>query len=131
VRPHTVDTEFDVRGLTELPRVDLATSYVGADGTMIDAAVAAGARGIVSAGTGAGRPTPAEDEALSRARDRGVVVCITSRVGSGTVVRSPGRARRGFVTGDNLVPWKARMLLSLALTRTDDPDRIQAMFDRY
>ena len=131
VRPHTVDTEFDVRGLTELPRVDLVTSYVGADGTMIDAAVAAGARGIVSAGTGAGRPTPAEDEALDRARDRGVVVCITSRVGSGTVVRSPGRARRGFVTGDNLVPWKARMLLSLALTRTDDPERVQDMFDRY
>jgi L-asparaginase len=33
----------------------VVVSYIGADGSLIDAAVAAGARGIVSAGTGAGR----------------------------------------------------------------------------
>ena len=66
-RPHTVDTEFDVRAMTHLPRVDVVLSYVGADATMIDAAVHAGAKGIVSAATGAGRPTPAED-ALSLRR---------------------------------------------------------------
>src|SRR5690348_951519 len=49
-RPHTLATEFNLDGLTELPRVDVVLSYVGADGTFIDAAVAAGAKGIVSAG---------------------------------------------------------------------------------
>ncbi|MHA6795599.1 asparaginase [Pseudonocardia bannensis] len=122
--------EFDVAGLTELPRVDVVVSYVGADGALIDAAVAAGARGIVSAGTGAGRPTAAEDEALDRAVAAGVVVCQSSRVGSGRVVRSPGLTRRGLVAADDLQPWKAKVLLALGLTRTDDPDRLQELFDQ-
>lgn len=130
-KKHTLDTEFDVRNLQSLPRVDVVVSYVGADGAMIDAAVAAGARGIVSAGTGAGRPTPAEDEAFDRARKKGVMICIGSRVGSGRVVRSPGLIRRGIVASDNLQPWKARLLLSLALTMTNDPDEIQRMIDTY
>src|SRR5204862_8233613 len=113
-----------------LPRVDIVVSYVGADGTMIEAAAAAGARGIVSAATGAGRPTPAEDEAFDRIfKKKGVLMCLCSRVASGRVVRSPGLKKRGFVAGDNLPPWKARLLLSLALTRTNDADDIQRMFD--
>src|SRR5205085_11187690 len=82
-RKHTTQTEFDVRSLEDLPRVDVVVSYVGADGAMIDAVVAAGAQGIVSAGTGAGRPTPLEDEALARAHAHGVVVVQGTRVGSG------------------------------------------------
>ncbi len=58
VRKHTTATEFDVRNLQSLPRVDMVLSYVGADGTMIEAAANAGAKGIVSAGTGA-RPADA------------------------------------------------------------------------
>lgn len=130
-RRHTTETEFDLRQTTDLPRVDIVVSHVGADGTMIDAAVAAGARGIVSAGTGAGRPTPAEDEALTRASEHGVVICQATRVGSGRVVRSPSLARRGFVAADNLQPWKARILLALALSRRADPTEIQRMFDTY
>lgn len=130
-KKHTLDTEFDVRSLQTLPRVDVVVSYVGADGVMVDAAVAAGAKGIISAGTGAGRPTPAEDEAFDRARKKGVMICIGSRVGSGRVVRSPGLIRRGIVASDNLQPWKARILLSLALTVTSNPDEIQRMIDTY
>jgi L-asparaginase len=109
----------------------VTVSYLGADGTMIDAAVAAGARAIVSAGTGAGRPTPAEDAALERAAAAGVLICQATRVGSGRTVRSPGLQRRGWVAADNLQPWKARILLRLALTRTSDPDEIQRMVDTY
>ena len=89
-RPHTIDTEFDVRAMT-LPRVDIVLSYVGADGTMIEAAARAGAKGIVSAATGAGRPTPAEDAAFDKAyKENGMLMCLCSRVASGRVVRSPG-----------------------------------------
>jgi len=131
VKKHTVETEFDVKHLEFLPRVDVVLSYVGADAGMIDASVASGAKGIVSAATGAGRPTPAQDEAFDRARHKGVMMCLSSRVGSGRVVRSPSLHTRGFVAADNLQPWKARILLSLALSVTDDPDAIQRMFDTY
>jgi len=132
VRRHTVQTEFDVRNLDSLPRVDVVVSYVGADGTMIEAAAKAGAKGIVSAGTGAGRPTPAEDAAFDKCfKETGMLMCLSSRVASGRVVRSPGLTKRGFVASDNLQPWKARLLLSLALSKTNNADDIQRMFDTY
>jgi L-asparaginase len=58
-------------------------------------------------------------------------MCQSSRVVSGRVVRNPGLAKRGFVAADNLQPWKARILLALALTKTTDADVIQTMFDTY
>jgi L-asparaginase len=132
MKRHTTQTEFDVRGLQSLPRVDIVLSYANADGIMIEAAAKAGAKAIVSAATGAGRPTPAQDEAFDRVyREHGTLMCLCSRVGSGRVVRSPGLKRRGFVAGDNLPPWKARILLSLALSKTSSADDIQRMFDTY
>src|SRR5690606_34271666 len=91
---HTTTSAFDWSTITDLPRVDVVLAYVGADATMVDAAVAAGAKAIVSAGTGAGRPTPDEDAALVRAQEQGVVICQGSRVGSGRAVRSPGLKKR-------------------------------------
>lgn len=131
VRPHTAATVFDASKISELPRVDVVVSYIGADGSLIDAAVAAGARGIVSAGTGAGCPTPGENKALDRAAKQGVLICQGSRVGSGRTVRSPGLRKRGFVAADNLQPWKARLLLALGLSATSDVDTIQSYFDTY
>jgi L-asparaginase len=115
--------------LRELPRVDVVLSYLGGDGALIDVAVAAGARGIVSAGFGAGHTTPAELEALERAANAGVVICQSSRVGSGRVVRTPSLTGRGWVAADDLQPWKARILLRLAMTLSRDPDALQAIFD--
>jgi L-asparaginase len=131
-RKHTTQTEFDVRTMTALPRVDIVLSYVNADGIMIEAAAKAGARGIVSAATGAGRATPAQDDAFDRAyKEHGMLMCLCSRVASGRVVRSPALKRKGFVAADNLQPWKARILLSLALSLTTDADEIQRIFDTY
>lgn len=132
VRKHTTQTEFDVRGMTSLPRVEVVLSYANADGVMIEAVARAGAKGIVSAATGAGRPTPPQDDAFDRAyREHGMIMCLCSRVASGRVVRSPGLKRRGFVAADNLQPWKARILLSLGLSKTTDADNLQRMFDTY
>lgn len=128
---HTSSSTFDWSQISDLPRVDVVVSYVGADAALVDAAVAAGARGIVSAGTGAGRPTPDEDAALARAQEQGVIVCQSSRVGSGRAVRSPGLKKRGWVASDNLQPWKAKVLLALALTTTSDLDEIQEIFDTH
>ena len=130
-RKHTTETEFDISQLTELPRVDVVVSYLGADGTMIDAAVAAGAKGIISAGTGAGRPTPGEEKALDQAAASGVLICQGTRVGSGRTVRSPGLVRKGWIGADNLQPWKARILLRLGLATTQDPNELQRLFDTY
>jgi L-asparaginase len=130
-RRHAPDTEFDVRGRTELPRVDVAASYAGADGAAIDAFVAAGARAIVSASLPPGVTTPAEGDALLQARGRGVLIVLSSRAGSGRVLPRTALRERGFVVADNLNPQKARVLAMLALTRTADPREVERMFSEY
>jgi L-asparaginase len=52
-------------------------------------------------------------------------------VGEGRVVRDDNWQEPGMVAADNLNPQKAALLLTLALTRTHDPDVIQRMFDEY
>jgi L-asparaginase len=120
-------TDVDVRAL---PRVDIVVTYQGADGSLIEAAVAAGARGIVSAGTGAGYPTPREQQALEAARAAAVTVVQATRVGGGRVPPVPKLAERGWVAAGDLNPWKARILLRLALAsgRHEVAD-LQPLFD--
>ena len=128
-RGHALRGAFGAVDLRTLPRVDVVVSYQGADGVLIDAAVAAGARGIVSAGTGAGYPTPGEVEALERASAAGVIVCQASRVDAGRVPRTPSLAARGWIAASDLRPWKARILLRLALATGLGADAVQARFD--
>jgi L-asparaginase len=130
-RRHAPDTEFDVRGRTDLPRVDIAYSYAGSDGTAIRAFIEAGARAIVSTGLAPGRVPPAEAEALAEARRQGVLVVQSSRAGSGRVIEPRRLQQQGIVAADNLNPQKARVLAMLALTLTDDPIAVQRMFDQY
>ena len=115
--------------LRALPRVDVVVTYQGADGALVEAAVAAGARGIVSAGTGAGYPTPGEEAALQAASDAGVVVVQATRVGGGRVPPVPKLRDRGWVAAGDLSPWKARILLRLALARGDRVADLQPLFD--
>jgi L-asparaginase len=131
VRRHAPDTEFDIAGLQSLPRVDIAYSYAGGDGTAVRAFVAAGASGIVSAGFAPGFSTPAEAEALREAASKGVVVMQSTRAGSGRTFRTTRLREAGFLIADNLNPQKARLLLALALTVTNDPDEIARIFRTY
>ena len=60
-----------------------------------------------------------------------VLVVRSSRVGAGRVVREDNYQEPGFIAADNLNAQKARVLLQLGLTRTNNPDEIQRMFDEY
>ena len=123
------DTEFDVRGLDALPRVDVAYTYAGADGAAIDAFVGAGARGIVAAGFAPSFVTPAMAAALEAAVAKGVVVVLSTRAGSGRAARTTRAQKAGFIAADNLTPQKARILLALALASgAMDYDRVFATY---
>jgi L-asparaginase len=132
-RRHTTKSEFDIGGLVDLPRVEIVPAYAGSGRGAVDAAVAAGAKGIVYAGVGDGSIALDVRPALKEARKQGIVVVRSSRVGSGVVARN-GEVNDDefdFVAGDNLNPQKARVLLMLALTRITDTREIQRMFFQY
>lgn len=124
---HSTSSEFDVEDIDALPRVDVLLAYQDAPGDLVTAAVDRGARGLILGGIGAGSASGSQSDALADAVERGTVVVSTTRTGSGRVT---SRAR-GRLAGEDLTPIKARVLLMLALTLTDDPDRIQRMFREY
>lgn len=131
LRKHTLDTVFDVTGLDALPRVDIVYSYAGCDGCAIEAFVAAGAKGLVSAGMAPGLTAPLERAAYEEAVKKGILVVQSSRAGSGRVARRTYLKDNGMIGADNLNPQKARVLLTLALTKTEQADEIQQMFETY
>jgi L-asparaginase len=130
---HNTKSEFSLDGLTALPRVEIVYACANVDGVLVEAAVAAGAKGIVLAGVGDGNATKPMIDALAAAAKKGVVVVRSSRVGSGIVRRNIelNDDALGFVAAMDLNPQKARVLLRFALTKTTDIKQIQKYFEEY
>ena len=125
------NTEFDVETIESLPRVDIVYAYAGADGTHIDACIDAGAQAIVVAGFAPGLVTQRMYSSLTRAAEQGIYIVQSSRAGSGRVTALKTKHVAGTITADNLTPQKARILMMLALTRTQDRQEITRMFGEY
>jgi len=133
VRRHTLTSEFAPVTVTVLPRVEIIYAHAGMSRALIDAAVQAGARGLVIAGVGDGNFSAAAIAAAHEAASAGVAVVRASRTGGGVVERNIeiDDDRLGFIAADELNPPKARVLLMLALTVTVDPARLQELFFAY
>jgi L-asparaginase len=132
VKRHTQKAEFDVSTLASLPRVDIMMFYQGASGDLLRAAVDAGAKGIVIAVAGADLTGGSLGSGIAYAERQGVIVVAATRTGSGRIAALSGnRVREGMVGGEDLTPLKARILLMLALTKTQSPSDIQRMFTEY
>ncbi|MDH3601060.1 MAG: asparaginase [Candidatus Tectomicrobia bacterium] len=131
VRRRMPDTEFDIRSLETLPRVDIAYTYTGSDGAAVRAFIEAGAEGIVSAGFAPGFCGPGDLEPLQEAVAQGIIVVQSTRAGSGRTFKSTRIRNSGFLIADNLNPQKARLLLALALTVTREPEEVARIFAAY
>jgi L-asparaginase len=132
-RKHTINTEFDVALLNELPLVEIVYSHVNSSHIMLNAALAIGIKGLVYAGLGNGNMSQSMQTALCACAEQGVMIVRSSRVGSGIVTRNGAMDDDAcnFIVADSLNPQKARVLLMLALTKTNDPAEIQRMFWEY
>ena len=121
----------------ELPRVDLLAMYPGADGRYVRHAADTGAQGIVVEAFGWGNVNEPVYEAIRYAREKGVPVVISTRVDEGRTLPVYGfkgggatLKQLGAVFADDLSPWKAQILLTLALPQTKDPAQLQTYFDK-
>jgi L-asparaginase len=132
-KKHTTESEFDIRNITEdkLPRVDIVYSHANDDRVLVDAVVAAGAKGIIHAGTGNGSVHEKTLPGLQDAVKKDVVVVRDTRVPEGMVTHEQIDTDNEFVNSSNINPQKARILLMLALTQTKDPNKIQEYFNEY
>ena len=133
VGKNTVDSEFSLDGVTALPRVDIVMAHANMDGALIDAAVAAGAKGVVIAGVGNGNMTKPALDAMAAQAKKGIVCVRSSRVATGRVGRNVevDDDKLALVASDDLNPQKARVLLRLALLKPRSLAEMQKLFAEY
>ncbi|MFB2588339.1 asparaginase [Acinetobacter sp. c1-l78] len=117
-------SKFDVSKVTELPKVEIIYGYQDTSPAQLDAAIAAGARGVVIAGTGAGSLSKPLLERVKQLTAKGFPVVRSTRVPSGYVDVS---ADEGIGSGF-LNPQKSRILLSLAIGSGYSMENIRQRF---
>jgi L-asparaginase len=113
--------------------VDIIMAHENMDGKLIDAAVAAGAKGIVIAGVGNGNMTKDALEALAAQARKGIICVRSSRVVTGLVGRNVevDDDKLNLVASAGLNPQKSRILLRLALLKSRTLADIQRIFQEY
>jgi L-asparaginase len=132
---HTVNSEFSIDGVKELPRVDIVYGCADMSTDLIDIMVKAGAKGIVIAGVGDGNMNKGTLEAAKKATQQGIPVVRSARVPIGSVLIHGEVVDEdyGTISSDELNPQKARILLMMALQMDKNMSRekLQELFINY
>ena len=134
LKRHTTQSEFDISGLKRLPQVEIIMGHSDANDLFIKAALKDGAKGIVYAGVGNGNMSTVVLDALTKAVAKNKIAIVrSSRLPTGPTSQwdEVDDETAGFATSWFLTPQKARILLMLALTKTNDYKEIQRMFVEY
>jgi len=133
VKRHTMNSEFDIDQLTGLPEVQIVYGAGNMAPELYDAAVKAGAKAIIHAGTGNGSVANYAVDTLKRIRTSGVHVVRSSRIADGFVVRNSEQPddQYDWVVAHDLNPQKARILAAVAMTKTQDSKDLQRIFWEY
>ncbi|KAK1726104.1 Asparaginase/glutaminase [Colletotrichum acutatum] len=119
---------FDVTGVTELPSVIIVYGHQGFDASLMYAAVANGAKGLVILGPGAAAVSPsARAAAADLLEQRGIPTIAVARPVTGTGVPSP--LPGPLIYSSYLGGEQARIMLQLAINAGYDIDAIRGLFE--
>ena len=142
-RKHTFKSELSIKDIVNqdgtfepLPRVEVLPSYYDAKPDVIDALVNLGVQGLVIHGLPPSGST-FRDQAprLTELAEGGMPIVQTTRNAASYDARV--RARPPFIGGDDLPSHKARILLHLAMKKTEHltgtarRDKIQHLFNTH
>lgn len=132
-RPHTLATEFDIDQINSLPKVDVFYAHTSMDPRILGAIANLGGEALIYAGTGNGSVADYMEEPLKEVRKKGLVVVRVTRTGSGLTVHNGEEKddENDWIVGADQTPQKARILTSLALTKTSDPKEIEKILYKY
>ncbi|WP_375454964.1 asparaginase [uncultured Methylobacterium sp.] len=130
---HGKSSEFDIDTIDSLPLVAIVYGSGNMFPGAYKAAVDAGAKAIVNAGTGNGSVPGYLVDTLKDIRAKGTLVIRSSRVPDGLVLRNAEQPDDTYdwVVAHDLNPQKAKILAAVALTRTSDTKALQRIFWEY
>ncbi len=125
-KKHTTETEFDIRGLSALPKVSILYFSVDADPELLRFA-AERSNGLVIAGAGAGEFS---EEWIEIIKGLTIPVVISSRIDDGVIIKE-NLLCGNTVAANNLSPQKAAILLRLALAREITKEHLEELYMEY
>ena len=126
LKKHTTESEFDITGLTSLPKVSILFFGVDADPELLRYA-AEHSDGLVIAGAGEGSFSDSWIEIIEELR---IPVVISSRINDGIITKE-SLLCGNTVSSNNLSPQKAAILLRLALTGDVSQERLEEIYSVY
>jgi L-asparaginase len=117
-------------------RVDIVATYPGGDDRLLRAAVQAGARGIVLAGTGIGNAPPGVAQSVAEIVSAGVAVALSTRVAAGPVLPVYGDGGGSDLVSAGAIPValpasQARIALALLVSSGRSPDDLAGTVQLY
>lgn len=117
--------------------VDLIKCVSGIDSRLIRFCINEGDRGLVIEGMGRGNIPPAMVDGVREAIEKGIAVVLVSRCFEGRVLDTYGYhgggkelRNMGVIFGDNLPGQKARIKLMLALSKTNNIEKVREIFEK-
>lgn len=131
---HTMTSEFDIDKIDALPLVEIAYAGGNVTGAAYRAFAAEGAKAVIHAGPGNGSVAKTLVPVLQEIRAKGVQVIRSSHVNAGGfVIRNAEQPddQYDWLVAHDLNPQKARILASVALTKTNDTKELQRIFWQY
>ena len=133
LKKHTSQSIFDVTNLNSLPKVGIVYSYSNMEGDVVKMMANSGYKGIIHAGLGNGNIHKNVFPELINARNKGILIVRSTRVPTGptTLDAEVDDNQYKFIASQELNPQKSRILLMLALTKTNDWKQIQQYFNEY
>lgn len=129
-KSHTIKTEFSTVPADTMPKVEILMFYVDAGIDLLDYASKT-CDGIIIAGAGSGGSSNCWNKKIEEIIQKGIPVVRASRISNGLITHDEKEINITGIYSGNLTPQKARILLSLGLTRTKNLQELQKMFNTY
>jgi len=126
---HTDRSEFDIYDLDSLPVVDVIKDFAGLDGDILDYFLNRTNQGLVVSSFAGGRVSNGIMPIFDLPASHKPIVISSSIKGGRIMGANPNGTP--VVIANDLPANKARILLMLALTKSNNPEEIQLIFNKY
>ena len=130
LKPHTVNSEFNVDDIKLLPKVGLLYFTLDLNPDILDYYVSNNYKGLVIAGAGSGSINKKWKNKLSEISAKSIHI-VRSTIGRGSVEKENIDKECNTIPAYTLIPTKSRILLALALSKSDSHDYISDVFKKY
>ncbi|GAA5993672.1 hypothetical protein JCM5350_003021 [Sporobolomyces pararoseus] len=117
---------YDISKVQTLPPVEIIYGFQGSDFHLVNASVAAGAQGVVTAGTGAGSLSDAGQPLIDAVVASGIPIVASTKINNGFVVPA---ANSTTIAAGMLNPVKSRRMLQVLLALGKSNEEIRAAFE--